>query len=274
MLIGREKRRQHLKEILEIERAQLGPDATEETPFLLLPKHERKIRSASQAAYAQRLATPLNPPARRFTNFLPAPRSLRGAGSRSNDVLFEPSPDDSTFWIYGSQKVAQSTIGNIPPNFAPDDVRKLPICNVVKKKLDQLMVIAKSKARCGLVFDILSTNRIISNGIPHGIGALVYEYLEQAHADVRSLKFIFVGITDNANCCAARDVFCRDDVLNGKYIGDKKRPFDALDNIHMYCVFPGHRIHPLTRGAPPASESQLDQSYDARDATFITQDAT
>ena len=44
------------------------------------------------------------------------------------------------------------------------------------------------------------------------------------------------------NCRAARDVFCRDplrfDTNDSKMPEEPKRAFDALDNQHMYCVFP------------------------------------
>jgi hypothetical protein len=213
-----------------------------------------KIRAASvsQQRYMERLARPVSPPQKTFTDFIRAPRSIQGAGlARSQDVLFEPDADGN-FWLYGSQKVTQSTIGNVGPNGgvpSDDEIRKLPVCAAVRKRIDSLMAIAATRSRCGIIFDIVSTSRVIASGIPHQVGSYIYDYIDQAHYNVVSLKFVFVGITDNVNCCAARDVFCRDDRLNGKYIGDTKRPFDALDNVHMFTVQPAHRLHPFSGGA-------------------------
>ena len=57
-----------------------------------------------------------------------------------------------------------------------------------------------------------------------------------------SLNKPTTGITDNVNCRAARDVFCREhvryDAHDSKMSDEPKRAFDALDNQHMYCVFP------------------------------------
>ena len=101
------------------------------------------------------------------------------------------------------------------------------------------MATAASRRRCGLLVDLVSTANIIRTGVPHLVGEFIYEYLAAQHNDKLSLKFVFVGITDNANCCAARDVICRDDWLDGQYVGDmKRRDFDALDNVHVFAVFP------------------------------------
>lgn len=259
------KRRQYLKEILSLEENELGA-ARAESPV------EEKARAKSQQKYAEKISRPVVAPERRFTNFLKAPRTLRGNGNRSLDVLFSSSKD-GTFWLYGSQKVGQSTLGSLanratPPS--PDEIRKSHISSVVKRHIDSLMNVGSTKERCGLIFDLVSTSKIISTGIPHEIGALIYEYIDEVHYDKLGLKFVFVGITDNVNCCAARDVFCRDDMVAGRYVGDTKRPFDALDNVHMFTVFPGHRLHPFSRGPSPTSPKR-EEAEESRDQTFLTQ---
>ena len=231
------------------------------------PEQLRAV-SAAQQHYMERLARPVSPPQKVFTDFIRAPRSIQGAGlARSQDVLFEPD-DDGSFWLYGAQKVTQSTIGTIGPNPPTDDeIRKLPVCAAVRKRIDNLISVAATKNRCGIIFDIISTSRVIAGGIPHKVGAYIYEYIDQAHYDVVGLKFVFVGITDNVNCCSARDVFCRDDRLNGKYIGDTKRPFDALDNVHMFTVFPGHRLHPFS-GTTSTGNETTGQVSNVENASF------
>lgn len=362
---SKKDRRRVLKEILSLEETELGISRLES------PEEEQR-RAREQKMYAQRIAQPLRHPDRVFSEYLRAPRTLRGKGNRSLDVLFCPNRD-GTFWLYGSVKVSVTTVGSLgapvatsvmapspalnatnthhtteyhsitgpttsklgaasrgsrvgagpSPTFltsVPDDnaprrprtsaspalhdstrpgsqpsttlavspspirrptssasiapvgdvspspmgsnhnryatlptreeVRRSPIGQQIKRQLDNLMNIAATKERCGLIFDLISTSKLIASGIPHEIGAFIYDYIDEMHFEKVSLKFVFVGITDNANCCAARDVFCRDDVVAGKYVGDTKRPFDALDNVHMYTVFPGHRLHPFSKGVP------------------------
>lgn len=395
---GKKDRRKVLKEILALEEQELGVSRLE-------PPEEARRRAEDQRSYAERMAQPFRAPENVFGDYLRAPRTLRGKGNRSLDVLFHPNLD-GTFWLYGSSKVSVTTLGALgaytsgrasimaggtpsrerrgdgasddggssgrvrtggsvaardaskghggdtsttfltqPPgdtmiskqttrrptssgsaaagrsgggrlhtsvsfadggremaspspirrphssqgNDGPhhqvarsasfvsssssalpsrggaastgveapapllpsrDEVRRSPIGQQIKKQLDALMNIAATKERCGLIFDLISTSKLIATGVPHEIGAFIYDYIEDAHFEKVGLKFVFVGITDNANCCAARDVFCRDDMVSGKYVGDTKRPFDALDNVHMYTVFPGHRLHPFSRGVP------------------------
>jgi hypothetical protein len=292
--------------------------------------------SLDKAKYEQRLehfatmALPKEAPASVHSGFLRGPRSRRGDGRRSGDAMFQIDPQDaaegvSSFWLYGTQKLTQRTLGNslsvalalgglpvaISPSTAPtsskkhpmsgpgaglsrsvahhstnrpatsstlfmtalddtaddgaqsyqqrptssatsympteDEVRARvhaefitsPLAASLRRRVDSLMSIAASRRRCGLLFDLVSTANIIRSGVPHLVGEYLYEYLATQHNDKLAVKFAFVGISDNVNCCAARDVLCRDDTLNGVYIGDtKRREFDALDNIHVFAVFP------------------------------------
>lgn len=230
-----QERRKILKEIIDAERRELGiPPVAPEVV---------EARRKSQLAHIARISRPLTVPTKRHDKFLRAPRSLRGKGLRSPDDLFAPAEGEegADFWLYDSQKVTQSTLGSLANqnNISPAEIRRSPVCLAVKKKVDALVAQAATKLRCGIVFDIVSTSKIINSGIPHEIGNFIYDYIETAHYDKTSIKFTFVGITDNVNCCAARDVFCRDELLGGRYIGDTKRTFDALDNVHMFTVFPG-----------------------------------
>lgn len=277
------KRRQIKREILALEEQELG------IPRRVNPVEERQ-RAKSQLEYAQRIAHPLNLPNKLHSNFLKAPRSLRSAGgSRSSDVLFSTNRD-GTFWVYGMKKVTHATLGSLFSGqhqhtvATPDEIRRAPICQSIRRQVDHLISVASTRERFGLIFDLISTSKIIGSGIPHEIGSFIYEYIEEAHYEKTGLKFAFVGITDNVNCCAARDVFCRDDLLNGKYIGDTKRPFDALDNVHMFVVFPGHKVEgffvPLatdatnltaTSASPGGGGASPDPT---RGSFFLTQDQT
>lgn len=214
--------------------------------FRVPPRHEELARASQQQRYAARIAQPLRPPSATHTDFLRCPRTLRGKGSRSLDTLFT-SNSDGTFWFYGTQKISQATLGPLSNRSAPttDEVRRSAIGATIRRQLDAMVAQGASKERFGIIFDLVSTSKIIASGSPHEIGAYIYAHVEETHYDKTGLKFVFVGITDNVNCCAARDVFCRVDVVAGHYVGDTKRPFEALDNVHMYTVFPGHRLHPF-----------------------------
>lgn len=244
--MNQKKRKEILREILQVEEDELG--------VCRVPSRaEEATRAAHQQRYAGRISQPLRPPSATHTDFLRCPRTLRGKGSRSLDTLFTANRDGS-FWFYGSQKVSQATLGPLSGRTTPpttEEVKKSPIGAAIRRQLESILSHALSKDRFGIIFDLVSTSKIIAGGAPHEVGAYIYHYLEEAHYDKTNLKFVFVGITDNVNCCAARDVFCRDDVVAGHYVGDTKRPFEALDNVHMYTVFPGHRLHPFRSATPP-----------------------
>lgn len=259
---SRVERRKILKEIIGVERDELGVPP--------VPAEITAARSHSQMAHVKRISRPKLTPLKTFINFQRAPRSLRSRGMRSPDELFSAGEGEApqSFWLYDSQKVSQSTLGALAnqTRVTYDELMKAPVVGIIRQRLDSLLEQAKQKARCGLLFDIISTSKIINSGIPHEIGAFIYDYIQEKHYDVTSLKFVFVGITDNLNCCAARDVFCRDEVLQGKYIGDTKRSFEALDNVHMFSVFPGS--HRLSRArasdAPPLHSEGTSPSPDVK----------
>lgn len=213
-------------------------------------QHERLLFQQSHAA---NLSVPRIPPTKHFINFMKAPSAMRKRGLRSPDVLFEPGVDDKgIFWLYGKHRVSQSTLGSAAGSMASATFRgapqimdestfkKLPVWANIKRKLTNMIAQGAQQERFGIVFDIVSTGKILTKGIPHMAGRLIYEFIEDCRheAGVNKLKFIFVGITDNINCCTARDVFCLDDRVGGVYVGDFKRPFTALDNVHMFAVLP------------------------------------
>jgi hypothetical protein len=232
--MNQKKRKEILREILQVEEDELGVSRVPS-------RAEESTRATHQQRYAGRISQPLRPPSATHTDFLRCPRTLRGKGSRSLDTLFTANRDGS-FWFPLSGRTAPPTT---------EEVKKSPIGAAIRRQLESILSHALSKDRFGIIFDLVSTSKIIASGAPHEVGAYIYHYLEEAHYDKTNLKFVFVGITDNVNCCAARDVFCRDDVVAGHYVGDTKRPFEALDNVHMYTVFPGHRLHPFRSTTPP-----------------------
>ena len=183
-----------------------------------------------------------------------------GAGGADDlyagDVLFRPGRavadlDPSDFWLYARQKVTQRTLGTqvlqhpvvVGQSTDAASLKALllrsPITDIIRKKIAGLLAATVGRTRCGILFDLLSTRNIIVSGVPHVVGQFIYEHINDVIAtEHASLKFVFVGITDNSNCCAARDVFCRDTSLLGRQIAGTKRTFDALDNVHMFAVPP------------------------------------
>jgi hypothetical protein len=63
-----------------------------------------------------------------------------------------------------------------------------------------------------------------------------------------AVKFTFIGITDNGSKRVARDIFCKDKVLNSteeayeKYI--MKSSMDVVDDNHLFVVYPAPRHMP------------------------------
>ena len=230
------------------------------SPSLLLSSMEEELdpakrheRMLTQRAHSTTLSVPRNPPAKVFDTFMKAPSAMRRRGLRSPDVLFEPgASDNGVFWIYDRHRVSQSTLGSAAGSMAYASVGapsqtldeaafvKLPVWASIKRKINAMIAQGAQQERYGIVFDIVSTGKILAKGIPHMAGKLIYEYVEECRHEEGSnkLKFIFVGITDNINCCTARDVFCLDDRVGGVYVGDYKRPFRAIDNVHMFAVLP------------------------------------
>jgi hypothetical protein len=103
----------------------------------------------------------------------------------------------------------------------------------VKKLIDNALKSRVPGSKYGLLFDIVTTNSTIMSGAPHLLANQIYTYVDEMYSNRPGLKFVFVGITDNDNCRAARDVFCKEDQA-----GHPKKPFVAIDNNHMYAVYP------------------------------------
>eukprot|EP00756_Hemistasia_phaeocysticola_P060497 Hpha_TRINITY_DN407_c0_g1::TRINITY_DN407_c0_g1_i1::g.27567::m.27567 len=114
----------------------------------------------------------------------------------------------------------------------------------------------RSKQRYGVLMDILATRRYIWSGEPHKVASDVYSYLGEYYPV--AVKFVLVGITDNASKRVARDMFCRDRLPPeqggperfmsssqsktseaGKFSKNAAPPpMDGIDNEHQYLVFP------------------------------------
>ena len=206
--------------------------------------------SALRAIRSSRAATPSAAAHQTVTGASRSRPESRAGGGAATAPVTRPGTSTSSFGALPLRDRATAASSSLLIEASPvpttttdtrmAEFRKSQLANVMRKKLDHVMSAAAARTRCGLLFDLISTSGIIKRGLAHLAGQFIYDYLEQQGGSGRtsSLKFIFVGVTDNANCCAARDVFCRDDVIAGKYVGDTKRTFDALDNTHMFAVFP------------------------------------
>eukprot|EP00996_Jenningsia_fusiforme_P007170 NODE_952_length_1801_cov_30.266553_g839_i0.p1 GENE.NODE_952_length_1801_cov_30.266553_g839_i0~~NODE_952_length_1801_cov_30.266553_g839_i0.p1 ORF type:complete len:497 (-),score=74.84 NODE_952_length_1801_cov_30.266553_g839_i0:177-1667(-) len=156
-------------------------------------------------------------------------------------------------WLYASMHLAKEEV-NIDNPMANSS--KAPIADSgpyrkAIKLIDRLMKQSgieptedkKLKAQLringkhGLLFDIITTRRVILSGEPHKVGTELYRYMTRKY---HAVKFAFVGITDNGSKRVARDIFCKDkihsDEAYDKYI--TKSTFHSVDNNHMYVVFP------------------------------------
>eukprot|EP01063_Lacrimia_lanifica_P024908 TRINITY_DN32702_c0_g1_i1.p1 TRINITY_DN32702_c0_g1~~TRINITY_DN32702_c0_g1_i1.p1 ORF type:complete len:645 (+),score=227.07 TRINITY_DN32702_c0_g1_i1:91-2025(+) len=213
-----------------------------------------KIRWGERVGYveARKVVTQAPHPPR--TTFL-QPRQgetwrRQGKGVASQDVLLKPHAHPGKagkagdrFWLYDAYHLSKQAVDKIFSG-ATTDVAQTAAYAHLKKILNK--IVKKSQRDCaerfGILLDIITTNSLIQTGIPHELGNAAYKHLETVHYDKAGLKFCFIGITDNVNCRAARDVFCRESVLadsgDVRMREEPKRTFDALDNQHMYCVFP------------------------------------
>eukprot|EP01065_Artemidia_motanka_P046474 TRINITY_DN7056_c0_g1_i3.p1 TRINITY_DN7056_c0_g1~~TRINITY_DN7056_c0_g1_i3.p1 ORF type:complete len:965 (+),score=256.76 TRINITY_DN7056_c0_g1_i3:289-2895(+) len=172
----------------------------------------------------------------------------RRKGTHSADVLLQPEAPDKRFWFYDSFKLSTHHIGDISKHqggvVGAAEMAQTRAFRDIRKKLDYMIKKAhvECTSRFGVLFDIITTNSIIQTGIPHELGSTAYRYIERTHYDKVGMKFAFIGITDNVNSRAARDVFSRDhvakDAMDRPVPEERKRSFRALDNQHMYCVFP------------------------------------
>ncbi|KAJ9449128.1 hypothetical protein DIPPA_21098 [Diplonema papillatum] len=191
----------------------------------------------------------------------------RRNATQTNDILLQPEQSfsdtpnstvskkpssNNRFWMYDSYNLTKQACDRIFSG-ASMDVTQTTAYAQIKKSLGRMIKKAQKECpnRFGILLDIVTTNSLIQTGIPHDLGAAAYKYMEGAHCDRLGLKFSFVGITDNVNCRAARDVFCRErirfDAHDCLMSEEPKRSFDALDNQHMYCVYPAPASEELRR---------------------------
>ena len=191
-------------------------------------------------------------------SMLRANGSLEEGGSADVGSAFLPGLDagaphvtsvcsNGIFWVYGRHKVSQSTLGSTStaasaksPSLTVEQFKRLPLWQDICKKLASMIRDGSNQEKFGILFDLVSTGKVIAKGTSHLVGRLIYDFVENCRLEqaITKLKFVFVGITDNVNCCAARDVFCLDDSVGGKYVGEYKRTFNALDGVHMFAVMP------------------------------------
>lgn len=218
-------RRKELRIIRQMERQELS---------ILPPARERVLaRMRMQKTRVDALSIPRVLPTKQHT-FQQSWRH-RPQTSAVQDKLLLPNVTGERFWVSRWMQVTKQMI--LPLG---EDQRLSPAFLQIKEIIRKMMDRASTMARCGILFDIVSTSSVINTGVPHEIGNAIYEHIDTQYYSLTSIKFVFVGITDNVNCKAARDVFCRDRTV-GK---EPKGSFETLDNTHMYIVFPGDPRHP------------------------------
>ena len=83
--------------------------------------------------------------------------------------------------------------------------------------------------RFGVLIDLIATKRNILSGVPHQLANQMYLFLEERYPV--SVKFAFVGITDNATKLVAKSLFDRTS-------STKKVSFDDVDYDHLFIAHP------------------------------------
>jgi hypothetical protein len=86
-------------------------------------------------------------------------------------------------------------------------------------------------ARFGVLVDIVATRRNILTGVPHELADFVYKYLEAEYPI--TVRFVLVGITDNATKLVAKDIF---DSRGGGRL--KRLTFNDIDGDHLFVAYP------------------------------------
>lgn len=89
----------------------------------------------------------------------------------------------------------------------------------------------RNGARFGVLVDIVATRRNILTGIPHELADFVYKYLETEYPI--TVRFVLVGITDNATKLVAKDIF---DSRGGGRL--KRLTFNDIDGDHLFVAYP------------------------------------
>uniref|UniRef100_A0A7S1IIZ3 Uncharacterized protein n=1 Tax=Eutreptiella gymnastica TaxID=73025 RepID=A0A7S1IIZ3_9EUGL len=160
-------------------------------------------------------------------------------------------------WVYATINLSKDEI-----TMPTDDCSKVPpvqnsVCfkkatRSIERELKQHDVLpmdpktSKKKAlmstaspQYALLFDMITTRRVIMSGEPHRVATELYRWVDTYFP--HTIKFTFIGITDNGSTRVARDVFYKDKLNNKedafqKYIN--KCDFEAVDDNHMYTVYP------------------------------------
>lgn len=94
-----------------------------------------------------------------------------------------------------------------------------------------IRAMVRTGTRFGVLVDIIATRRNILSGVPHELANFVYKFLEAEYPV--SVRFIFVGITDNATKLVAKDIF---DSRGGGRI--KRLSFGDIDGDHLFVAYP------------------------------------
>lgn len=104
-----------------------------------------------------------------------------------------------------------------------------PVAESASRK--EIREIVREGDRFGVLIDIVATRRNILSGVPHQLAAHIYQLLEEEYPI--SVKFSFIGITDNATKLVAKDIF---DSRSGG--GAKKLTFADIDSEHLHVAYP------------------------------------
>lgn len=89
----------------------------------------------------------------------------------------------------------------------------------------------RNGARFGVLVDIIATRRNILTGVPHELADFVYKFLEAEYPII--VRFVLVGITDNATKLVAKDIF---DSRGGGRL--KRLTFNDIDGDHLFVAYP------------------------------------
>ncbi len=176
---------------------------------------------------------------------LPRPKATTSSKDTSSQSPFrDPSTDDlqqqssiaadGVQWLYliitlsmkatNSAKAQQDARSQVERLLRQH--KAVPHNNSTKQEIRQ--VVREGRSFVVLV-DIVATRRSIMSGIPHDVAAAIYKFLDEFYPI--SVKFGFVGISDNATKLAARDVF-----IAGVLPLSKRLPFSAIDSEHLFVA--------------------------------------
>eukprot|EP00906_Rhabdomonas_costata_P027474 RCo039014 len=177
--------------------------------------------------------------------------------SMRNRAMADKSEMDTLFgplnWLYASMQISKEELED------EGEEKKIPVANlrVFKKAVRVVDRVLKQagiepsdelkrreqrrvtdRSQHGLLFDMITTRRVILTGEPHRVGVELYRYVARRY---HAVKFTFIGITDNGSKRVARDVFCKDKVAEADGAFDNyimKCDFEVVDENHMYVIYP------------------------------------